>query len=248
MGGRLGGMRGRGNRGLTERELAFVEHYVETLRPGESCARAGYADKRPARLAYQMLQRPAIQAAIELRRQQVAADVGVNFTRVVRGLLVLAEANMRCTLGEDGEIRRLDEMGEEEAYAISGMDVLREETVKGEKRTVKTQVLRYRMEPRIPAWRALLDHLNLGAGKGLHGQGRSLEDMSEDEIDQMIAANEEALAALGVADESSRRALQRGIKRSTVEVVAAQLEPVGGNGKKPPNGSRGNGKGNGSGS
>lgn len=59
---------------LTPKQAKFVEEYLVDLNATAAARRAGYSKKRASEIAYQLLQKTTVQAAIAARREELAKN------------------------------------------------------------------------------------------------------------------------------------------------------------------------------
>ena len=59
---------------LTPKQAKFVEEYLVDLNATAAARRAGYSEKRASEIAYQLLQKTTVQAAIAARREELAKN------------------------------------------------------------------------------------------------------------------------------------------------------------------------------
>lgn len=233
---------------LTPRDLTFVEKYVETMRPVDAARIAGF--KQPEVAAYQVLRRPAIQAAIEVRRLQVSAELNVTPSEVIKRMMNIAYCDPKEFVDAAGNWLPVQSIPLESRLALSKIRVVKlkteteRTTTKEGKATVETvttthfRVLDYLMWDKPKMLNSLAEHLNLFGG----GRPKSpLEDLSLEELERMTKANEAAVAALTGADAETRKVITKAMVKTTAAVMAEPAkETAGGNGAKKPNG-KGNG-------
>lgn len=90
---------------MTEKQLAFIEHYILDLNGTQAAIRAGYSAQYAGQQAFQLLSDPDIKAAISERRKKLGEETGVDIDFVTRRAKLIAD---RCMQAEpvlifDGE-------------------------------------------------------------------------------------------------------------------------------------------------
>jgi len=80
-------------RKLTARQERFVAEYLIDLNATQAAIRAGYSQKRASEMAYQLLQKPTVQAAVEQAKRAQAKRVQITADDVLRDLI---EIKNRC--------------------------------------------------------------------------------------------------------------------------------------------------------
>lgn len=238
---------------LEQVDLAFVEKYVETLKPEEAYkySRPEYKGKNAQNLGYETLKRPSIIAALEVRRRQVAAELNVTATEVIKRMMFIGYVDPADMLDGEGRLLPVKSMPRDVRLALASTKVLKTEVhveiVEAEEGkplkvgiTTTEKLIEVKFWDKVKMLNSLAQHLNLFRG----GRTRHpLEDMSLEEIRALTAANEAAVAAIEGASASSRKSLMKAVAKSTREAMAeveapAESEPKKTNGKS-------NGKGNG---
>lgn len=238
------GRRGRGA-SITTKELAFVEKYVETLKPTESAIHAGY--KSPRTTAYALLRRPGVQAAIEIRRHQIAGDLNITPSEVIRRMMLIGYADPAGILDQEGKLLPMQSMPKEIRLALAEVRIMKTDVevevleVDKDKEPVRLGITTTHKLVSCKFWdkpkmlNSLAEHLNLFSGGR---QKHPFEDMTIEELERLSAANEAAIEAIEGAAASSRKSLLKAVAKSSAAAMAEDPKP---NGAKKPNG-KGNGK------
>ena len=78
---------------LTPKQRRFVEEYLVDLNATAAALRAGYSAKTAAQVGYQLLQKPAVQEAIQAAMEDRAKRTSITQDRVVAELAKVAFAN-----------------------------------------------------------------------------------------------------------------------------------------------------------
>lgn len=241
---------------LDRADLAFVEKYVETLDPGVSYkhSRPEYKGGNAQKRGHDTLQRPAIIAALQIRRRQVAAELNVTSTEVIKRMMFIGYVDPADMLDQDGKVLPVRLMPRDVRLALASVRVLKTdvhvEIVEAEEGkplkvgiTTTEKLIEVKFWDKVKMLNSLAQHLNLFRG----GRTRHpLEDMSLEEIRALTAANEAAVAAIEGASSSSRKSLMRAVAKTTAAVMAEVEDPKAEPEPKKTNG-KGNGKGNGHG-
>lgn len=241
---------------LERADLAFVEKYVETLNPGEAYkySRPDYKGKNATGRGYETLQRPAIIAAMQVRRQQVASQLNVTATEVIKRMMFIGYVDPADMLDAEGRLLPVRSMPKDVRLALASTKILKTEVhveiVEAEEGqplkvgiTTTEKLIEVKFWDKVKMLNSLAQHLNLFRG----GRTRHpLEDMSLEEIRSLADANRAAIAAIEGASASSRKSLLKAVAKSTAAVMAEVAVPKAEPEPKKTNG-KGNGKGNGHG-
>lgn len=90
---------------MTDKQLAFIDHYILDLNGTQAAIRAGYSAQYAGQQAFQLLSAPEIKEAITERRKKLGQETGVDIDFVTRRAKLIAD---RCMQAEpvlifDGE-------------------------------------------------------------------------------------------------------------------------------------------------
>lgn len=219
---------------LTARDLAFVEKYVETMNATEAARAAG--QKNPQVHGYQTLRRASIQSAILARRQQVAAAFKVTPSEVIRRIMLIGYTDpielLSKESGRETELLPLHKLPVEMRLALKRIKVLKREVESEGGITVTTSIVQYDLLNKQLALDSLWDKLYAKPAGG------ASDDLSEEQLEELIRANEVAIQAIQGASKSSAKAIKRAVDKTSSLVLVEEDKPKG-NGQK-----KGNGKGN----
>jgi hypothetical protein len=108
---------------LPRRYRRFVDAYVPGLSGAEAMRRSGYKGSYPEILAYKLLKRPEVMAAIAEKEQFYIAEMGVRAERIIRETLAIATCDPRKLEDKDGKAIPLHLLDDAMAAAISGVEV-----------------------------------------------------------------------------------------------------------------------------
>lgn len=154
---------------LTSKQARFAEEFLVDSNATQAAMRAGYSARTAHQQGYQLLQKPAVQAAISAKRQELSHKTGVTAERTVRELAHIGFLDPMEAVDQDGRPRSLRDMPEDVRRAVAGIDV--QEHYEGgggkgeEPILVRTHKVRFWAKP--TALKMLGDHLQLfGAGTG----------------------------------------------------------------------------------
>lgn len=89
--------------GLNEKQKAFCREYLVDLNATKSAIRAGYSQKTAGSQAFDLLQKPEIQAFISELMKEREKRTGITSDRVVQELAKIGFASMRHFIRIDGD-------------------------------------------------------------------------------------------------------------------------------------------------
>lgn len=116
------GVEPRGERKLTPKLVRFVDEYLVDLNATQAAIRAGFSAKTAKQAGYRALTNVDVQLAIEAKRKELAATVGITRERVLTEMAKLAFSDLRQLYNEDGSLKHPHEWPEGAAGSVSGID------------------------------------------------------------------------------------------------------------------------------
>jgi phage terminase small subunit len=157
-----------GNDGLSlsERERRFVQEYIIDLNMTRAAVAAGYSDKAPTSVAYKVMQKPAVQKAIQNAIKDREDRTKVTADKVVKELALIAFVDIRKIFSDDGSLKDISEIDEDTARAIAGIDVEELWEGHGSDREHTGNLHKVRMNDKLKALELLGRHLNIFAAEG----------------------------------------------------------------------------------
>lgn len=108
---------------LTRRQARFVEEYLIDLSAANAARRAGYSKITAKESGWQLLQRPAVKAAINAALTERRAQYPALHAKIVEQLSNLVFFDVRALVRADGSPKDIGELTPQEAAAISGIDI-----------------------------------------------------------------------------------------------------------------------------
>lgn len=90
---------------LTPRQARFVEEYMIDLKGKAAAIRAGYAPRSAKVKAYQILQLPRVQAAVQAAKDRRARATGITAERVLDEIAVVAFSDLRDHLDDENALK-----------------------------------------------------------------------------------------------------------------------------------------------
>ena len=94
---------------LTARQQRFVEEYLVDLDGAQAAIRAGYSGRRAKVTAYELLQEPAIAAAIEAGKAARSERTRIDADWLLTRLAAEAEADLGDLYDENGDLKPIRE-------------------------------------------------------------------------------------------------------------------------------------------
>lgn len=107
---------------LTPKQQAFCNHYLLTGNGLQSAIAAGYSENGASVAANRLLNNATVASWLRSQQLQVAANVGVTRERVLAEYAKIAFVDLRKAYGEDGQLKPIDELDDETAGALAGIE------------------------------------------------------------------------------------------------------------------------------
>ncbi len=108
---------------LTARQAMFVSEFLVDGNATQAAIRAGYSAKTAKAIGTENLAKPAIAAAIAEARAKRFARNDITAERVLQELARVAFFDIRRLLNPDGSMKPLDELDDDTAAAIAGLEL-----------------------------------------------------------------------------------------------------------------------------
>ena len=144
---------------VTEREKRFVSHYLIHLNASKAAAEAGFSEHSCAQIAYQLLQKPSIQAAIQKAMDRRAKRTEITADRVLKELARIAFSDVTSVaeFGPTGvTLKNSEDISEDDRHCISEV---------GEIPTKEGPAVKVRLWDKLRATELLCKHLGLCVDK-----------------------------------------------------------------------------------
>lgn len=109
---------------LSAREKRFCEEYIIDLIGGEAAIRAGYSEKTADQQASRMLRKVKIKNYIAELMKEREKRTEITQDRVLKELARIAFFDIRKLYNDDGSLKRPDELDDDAASVLSGIDVV----------------------------------------------------------------------------------------------------------------------------
>jgi phage terminase small subunit len=108
---------------LTPRQTLFVSEILIDGNAAQAAIRAGYAPKAAKEQGYDLLTRPHIAEAVAAKRAKRLQRNEVTADRVLQELARIAFFDVRKALNPDGSMKPLDQLDDDTAAPIAGLDL-----------------------------------------------------------------------------------------------------------------------------
>lgn len=145
--------------GLTPKQQRFVSEYLKDLNATQAAIRTGYSEKSAGSQAHELLKKPEISAAIAEKQGKQLESAGLSASRVLEELRRLAFSDLRGLVDEQGNLKPLHKLTDEEAAAVSSVEVIIKNAKAGDNQT--DTIHKIRMWDKGKALEALAKHFAL---------------------------------------------------------------------------------------
>lgn len=143
---------------LTRKQAAFVAEYLCDLNAARAAIRAGYSKRTARQIGDENLSKPAIAAAIEKAMAERSARIELTQDRVLQELVRIAFFDIRKAFNADGSMKPLNELDDDTASAIAGIEVFEERDKEG---VVIGRLKKLKISDKLSALDKLARHLGL---------------------------------------------------------------------------------------
>jgi len=108
---------------LTAKQATFLDEYLTDLDATQAAIRGGYSKRAARQIGDENMSKPAISAAIAEARAGRSVRTEIIADRVVRELARIAFFDVRKAFNPDGTMKPLDQLDDDAAAAIAGIEV-----------------------------------------------------------------------------------------------------------------------------
>jgi phage terminase small subunit len=149
---------------LNARQRLFVAEYLKDKNATQAAIRTGYSARSAKSIATENLSKPAIRSAIdrceahEIARVQEAT--GITLERTLTELGRTAFYDVRKLFHEDGSPKAIQDLDDETASAVEGIEVVEQFAGSGQERQHTGTIRRYKLAKRTTSLDMILKHLN----------------------------------------------------------------------------------------
>lgn len=146
---------------MTPRHETYCLCRAAGLSGAESARRAGWSGTRARSRAYELEQMPLIKERIATLVQERFKALHMDVDEVLARVAMIARADARSLYDEQGRLKPMHELTDEEAAAIAGVETVEEFSGVGKSRVKVGDVRKVRLRDPMPALRLLAEHKKL---------------------------------------------------------------------------------------
>lgn len=108
---------------LTAKQKRFVDEYLVDLNATQAAIRAGYSKKTAQEQSARLLSNVMVQQRVQDQMKAREQRTGITQDRVLQELARIAFFDIRKLYNTDGSLKRPDELDDDAAAVLSGLDV-----------------------------------------------------------------------------------------------------------------------------
>ncbi len=108
---------------LNARQMRFIDEYLIDLNATKAAIRAGYSPKTADVQASALLSKLKVQEEVDRRKEERSKRVCLTADNVLRELGRIVQFDIRKLLGPDGSPKPLQDLDDDTAAAIAGLDI-----------------------------------------------------------------------------------------------------------------------------
>lgn len=180
------------DRELTDQQEIFCQFYTTYWNATKAAKDAKYSEKSASVLGYQLLQNPLVQKRIAQLTDHALKEIGVTRERVLTELARIAFSDLRVAYNEVGALLRPDELPDDFAPAIAGIEVDEIWEGHGDEREQIGETKKLKLWDKTKALDSLAKHLSLTPERHEHSgpNGKPIEtsNMTDEQLELAIAA------------------------------------------------------------
>jgi phage terminase small subunit len=148
-------------KGLTVQQRLFVAEYLKDRNGTQAASRAGYAEVGAAVQANRLLSNANVQQEIEAFVMKIEQKVGLSVERTLLEVARLAYFDPRKLLNADGSPKPVQDLDDDTAAGIAGLEVLDQYEGSGNERVFTGQLKKYKIADKNAALEKAMKHLGL---------------------------------------------------------------------------------------
>ena len=147
---------------LNDKQTRFALEYMVDLNATQAAIRAGYSPRTAVKQGHRLLTNADIGTFIAQARKDSGEKLGISREKVIKEIARIAFFDIRKLLREDGEPLPLQDLDDDTAAAIAGVETAteRERGAKGDEGGV-TYIRKYKLADKLGGLEKLAKHLGL---------------------------------------------------------------------------------------
>jgi phage terminase small subunit len=148
---------------MNQKQARFVDEYIIDLNATQAAIRSGYSAKTAAQIGERLLRNVDIKAFLTKRLEDRKARTEITQDTVLQEIARIALFDPRKLFKEDGSPKPINELDDDTAAAIAGVDVVEGFEGSGTDRVFVGYTKKYKIADKNAALEKLARHLDLYA-------------------------------------------------------------------------------------
>ena len=146
---------------LTAKQAQFIAEYLIDLNATQAAVRAGYSIKTAQRIGSENLLKPVISTALTEAIKARGLRTTVTADRVIQEIARIAFFDPRKLLNPDGSPKPINELDDDTAAALAGLDITEEFEGSGADRVFTGYTKKFKLADKNSALEKLAKHLGM---------------------------------------------------------------------------------------
>jgi len=151
----------KGKKKLTPKQQRFVQEYLIDLNATQAAIRAGYSERTAKQVGSENLTKPYIVAILQHHQKRLQNKLEITQERVLEEYAKLAFLDPRKFFDDDGNLIPVQDLPEEAAAALTGMDIKEIYETEDDKKVNVGRILKIKYADKKGALDSLAKHLGL---------------------------------------------------------------------------------------
>lgn len=167
---------------LNDKQKKFVSEYVKDCNATQAAIRAGYSKKTAQEQSSRLLSNVIVRVEIDKKIKKAADSSEITVERTLRELSRLAFFDIRKLVNPDGSPKPIQDLDDDTAAAIGGLDILEEFEGTGKDRKFIGYTKKYKITDKNSAIEKSMKYLKLLTDKFEH-TGKDGKDLVIDDTE-----------------------------------------------------------------
>lgn len=108
---------------LTPKQKRFAEEWLIDMNATQAAIRAGYSKKTANEQGARLLAHVSVKEYIKKRQEKLSDKLEITRERILKELASVALSDIRLFYNQDGSLKKITELSDEAAAALSGVEV-----------------------------------------------------------------------------------------------------------------------------
>lgn len=146
-----------------ERHELFCREYVASgFRRAEAARRAGYGHQNAHNIGWKLMMQPHVSERCRWLAERRLSEADVTAERVLKELACIAFSDIRSIFDEHGNLKQMNQIGDDAAAAISGLEVKIKPEFDEKGRVIgETRVAKIKRTDKMAALKVLAEHVGV---------------------------------------------------------------------------------------